>query len=63
MRERMEELMEYLTGKRATVVSALFLLISLVLRLMKTELTVDPAWAAVLISGLPLVWEAAERLL
>lgn len=54
---------DFLAGLKMTVVSGVFLLISLVLLLTGREPPIDPAWATVMISGIPLVYLAATRLI
>ncbi len=44
-----------------TLVSGIFLGLSLILLLTKTELPLDPAWASLFISGIPLVYLAVWR--
>ncbi len=53
---------EVLTGIPATLVGGAFLVLSFVLSKLGHSLPVDPAWVAVIISGLPLVYSAARRL-
>lgn len=50
-----------LSGVPMTVVSGVFLLLSLVLSRLEISLPVDPAWASVIISGVPLVYLAVFR--
>ena len=52
---------DFLAGGPMTIVSGVFLAISLVLMLTETPVAVDPAWASVLISGIPLVYLALWR--
>lgn len=52
---------DFLAGVPMTIVSGVFLAISLVLMLTETPVAVDPAWASVLISGIPLVYLALWR--
>lgn len=59
----MHRLHEVLSGVPATVASGAFLLASLILIIMKVEAPVDPAWVAVIISGIPLVYMAVWNIL
>ncbi len=59
----MKRINEWLTGIPATVLSGVFLLSGFVADLLGKALPFDPAWVTVLISGLPLVYEAMENLI
>ena len=52
---------DFLAGVPMTIVAGVFLIASLVLSLTDIAVPVDPAWAAVLISGLPLLYLALWR--
>lgn len=54
---------DFLAGFKMTVVSGVFLVISLALMLTGNELLIDPAWVTVIISGFPLVYLAVTRLI
>lgn len=54
---------DFLTGLKMTVVSGVFLVISLVLILTGNKLPLDPVWVTVIISGFPLVYLAITRLI
>lgn len=58
-------MVDYLMSIRVhmTIVSGIFLAISFALWLMDITVLVDPAWVAVLICGLPLVYLAIERMI
>ena len=56
--EMLKELMEYMSGLKMTVISAVFLFISLGLMFAGIELAVDPVWITILISGTPIVHKA-----
>ncbi|HIU19588.1 MAG TPA: cation-translocating P-type ATPase [Candidatus Limiplasma stercoravium] len=58
----LKRLMDQLAGVTLTIVSGVFLAVSLILDLTATALPVDPAWVSVLISGLPLVYLAVWRI-
>ncbi len=58
-----KKISDVLAGIRMTVLSGIFLLISLVLMLTGKEMAIDPAWASVIISGFPLVYLAMTRLI
>ena len=49
-------------GLKATIISGIFLLASLILMLTKTEVPFDPAWVTVVLSGYPLLYLAITRL-
>lgn len=57
-----KEIMEFLSGVKMTIVSAIFLSISLGFMLYGVEPIFDPAWLTVLISGLPIAVKAFNRL-
>lgn len=57
-----KEIMEFLSGVKMTIVSAVFLLISLGFMLYGVEPVFNPAWLTVLISGTPIVFKAFNRL-
>ena len=59
----LEEICERLEGVKMTIISGVSLVISFVLSMKEIFLPIDPAWIAVLISGLPLIHEAIERLI
>lgn len=58
----MKKVMDFLAGIKMTVVSGVFLAVSLLFLLTKTKVPVDPAWITVVISGLPLIYLALIRL-
>ncbi len=58
----LREICEKMAGVKMTVVSGIFLALSLVLLLTGKSLPVDPAWVSVLLSGLPLVYLAVSRM-
>lgn len=58
----MKRFTDYLAGTKITIVSGIFLAISLVLMLTDTKFPVDPAWITVFLSGLPLLYLAITRL-
>ena len=53
---------DFLAGIPMTAVSGIFLVLSLVLSINEIAFAVDPAWAAVIISGLPLLYLALWRI-
>lgn len=59
----LKNISDFLTGFKMTIVSGVFLVISLVLMLTGNKLPIDPAWVTVIISGFPLVYLAVTRLL
>ena len=52
---------DFLAGIPMTIAAGVFLAASLVLTLTDTTVPIDPAWAAVVISGLPLLYLALWR--
>ena len=55
----LKKIVDFLAGTGMTVVSAVFLIFSLLCDyVFKIELPVDPAWASVIISGVPLMYLA-----
>lgn len=58
----MKELIEILSGIKLTIVSAICLLISLCLMFYDINPVLNPAWITVVISGLPIVFKAFNRL-
>ena len=59
----MEELIERLEGTLFTVISGIFLALSLALSLLSVSAPVDPAWVSAILSGIPLVYGAIWKLL
>ncbi|MDO5725306.1 MAG: cation-translocating P-type ATPase [Tissierellia bacterium] len=59
----MNRLIKILFGLKMTIVSGIFLLISISLWLMKKTLPIDPAWGAIIISGTPMLILAVYRLI
>ena len=58
----LKKMCELFSGLKYTVISGIFLLLSLVLMLLGKELPVDPAWVTVILSGYPLLYLAITRL-
>jgi len=54
--------MNFLAGLKMTIISGVFLVASLILLLTGRNLSVDPAWVTIVISGLPLLYLAITRL-
>lgn len=54
---------DFLAGVPMTIVGGVFLVASLILRLMKIEVPVDPAWVSVIICGVPLLYLAIWRVI
>ena len=59
----LKRLCDLFAGLKCTIISGVFLLMSLILMLTKTEVPVDPAWVTVILSGYPLLYLAITRLL
>jgi len=58
-----DKIYEFLSGLRMTIVSGVFLAISLTLHLVSIDVPVDPAWVAVTVSGIPLLYNAMWALI
>lgn len=58
----MSQFIELLSSLKATILSGIFLSVSLVFYLMEKSITFDPAWASIFISGLPIVYAAVTKL-
>lgn len=58
-----KKLTDFLAGIPMTVISGVFLIASLVLSLTDTPIPLDPAWASVVISGIPLLYLAIWRII
>ncbi len=59
----MAAIMDYLAGTRMTLISGVFLAVSLAILLTDLPVPLDPAWITVLISGLPLIYLAVSRVI
>ena len=59
----MKHLTDYFAGLKMTILSGIFLALSLILMLTNTAFPIDPAWITIFISGLPLIYLAITRLL
>lgn len=59
----LEEICETFESVKMTALSGILLLLSFILSMTEIALPVDPAWLAVIISGLPIIHEAIERLI
>jgi len=53
-----DSLVEFLAGVPTTLVGGAFLALSFILMILEVEVPADPAWAAVIISGIPIVYSA-----
>ena len=53
----------FLSGTLMTIIGGVFLLASLVLMVTETSFPVDPAWVAIIVSGIPLVYLAVWRII
>lgn len=54
---------DFLSGVLMTIIGGLFLVVSLILMLTDRAFPVDPAWVAILICGIPLVYLSVWRIL
>lgn len=60
----LKKTVDFLAGTKMTIVSAVFLVFSLLCSyVFKIDLAVDPAWASVFISGIPLMYLAIWRII
>jgi heavy metal translocating P-type ATPase len=59
----MKKLNQILSGVPMTIVSGIFLAVSLVLMLKKVDILIDPAWFSAIISGVPLIYLAIWRVI
>ena len=59
----LEEICERLESPKMTALSGLMILLSFILSTLEIAAPLDPAWLSVLISGLPILHEAIERLI
>ena len=58
----LEKMCNYFAGVKMTIVSGIFLAMSLILLIKGVEVPVDPAWVTVILSGYPLLYLAITRL-
>ena len=56
----LKNFMEFLSGTKMTVISALFLLASLCCMLTGTKAFPNPVWGTILISGSPIIYNALK---
>ncbi|WP_409197673.1 heavy metal translocating P-type ATPase [Methanobrevibacter acididurans] len=59
----LKKLNELLAGLKMTIISGIFLAISLVFMVFHIQSPIDPAWGAVIISGFPLIYLALIRVI
>ena len=59
----LHEIVEKLESVLATVISGIFLLASFILLKLNITLVIDPAWITIIISGLPLMYNALKKLI
>jgi Cu+-exporting ATPase len=59
----MKRLSTFLAGVPMTIVGGAFLVVSLIIMLMKIEVSVDPAWVSVIICGIPILYLAICRII
>lgn len=59
----MKKYMDFLAGVKMTIVAGVFLVLSLILMLTGKTTIIDPAWVAIVICGLPLLYLAITRLI
>ncbi|MBR2180036.1 MAG: cation-translocating P-type ATPase [Selenomonadaceae bacterium] len=59
----LEEICEKLESVQMTALSGVMILLSFIMSTMEIAIPIDPAWISVIISGLPILYEAIERLI
>jgi heavy metal translocating P-type ATPase len=59
----MKKIMDFLFGIPMTIVSGIFLAVSLICMIANIHLQIDPAWVSVIISGVPMLILALQRLI
>ncbi|MDO5718888.1 MAG: cation-translocating P-type ATPase [Tissierellia bacterium] len=59
----MKKISELFSGLKATIISGIFLILSLIILLIGTKTKIDPAWITIIISGFPLLYSAITRLI
>ena len=59
----LKKMNNFLTGIPMTIIGGVFLVVSLVLSLMKITVLIDPAWVAVIICGIPLLYLSIWRVI
>ncbi len=59
----MEDFVELLEGTLMTVISGIFLGVSLILTIAEVDIFINPAWVAVIISGIPIFYSAIKKLI
>lgn len=57
------KIMDTLAGLKMTIVAGIFLLCAIIFMIFGIKSPIDPAWGAVIISGIPLVYLAFDRLI
>ena len=58
----LKKMCDLFAGLKVTIISGIFLIMSLILMITRTEVPVDPAWVTVILSGYPLLYLAITRL-
>jgi len=59
----LKKIYDFLSSLKITIIGGVFLAASLILLLTKTSVPIDPAWAAVLLCGYPLLYNAIWSLI
>ena len=54
----LEKVNEYFAGVKMTIVSGIFLLLSLILMITGHKIAIDPAWVTIVLSGFPQIGRA-----
>lgn len=57
------KIMDTLAGLKMTIVAGIFLLCAIIFMIFGIESPIDPAWGGVIISGIPLIYLALDRLI
>ena len=58
----LKKMCDYFSGLKMTIISGIFLVMSLILMFCDYELFIDPAWITIILSGYPLLYLAITRL-
>lgn len=59
----LKKINDLLAGVRMTIISGIFLVISLALSILDISVPIDPAWVSVIISGIPLIYLSIWRII
>ncbi len=57
-----KKIINFLSGRLMTYIGIIFIVLSLILRLMDIKLLIDPAWYNIIINGIPMLYLAISRI-